>query len=155
MHTRSILSRSFAAVLVLCIGLAANASDDIDQHRFCMDCGMDRKAYGFSRMLLRFDDGTEVGVCSLHCAVLVMDAVPDRRIKELLVADRDSRTLIDAKQAFWVLGGNKRGVMTEHPSWAFSAKVSAKAFISEHGGRPATWPDVLDAAQKEIASRKP
>jgi copper chaperone NosL len=44
------------------------AQEDIKEHRDCIYCGMDRKAYGFSRMLIRYDDGTAVGVCSVHCA---------------------------------------------------------------------------------------
>ncbi len=46
------------------------AQDDIDAHRSCASCGMDRKAYGYSRMLIQYEDGAMVGTCSLHCAVV-------------------------------------------------------------------------------------
>ena len=155
MCKRTVVSASFATVILVCLGLAVHASDDIDAHRHCTNCGMDRKAYGFSRMLLRFDNGTEVGVCSLHCAAVEMESKKDSKPGSILVADRDTRTLIRAEQAVWVAGGNKRGVMTDHPSWAFSTKASADTFISEYGGRLATWQDVLAEAQKEISSGNP
>src|SRR5512139_3572516 len=102
-----------AAVLFCMARTIVFAQDDIKDHRSCVNCGMDRKAYGYSRMLIQYEDGTAVGVCSLHCAVVELDANPGRKVKTLLVADRDSRTLINAEQANWVMGGEKRGVMTQ------------------------------------------
>ncbi len=132
-------------------GTAASARDDIAAHRSCSYCGMDRKAYGFSRMLIQYSDGTEVGVCSLHCAVVELDSSPGRKTKAIFVADRDSRLLIDAEQAFWVMGGAKRGVMTSRPKWAFSTRTAAEAFLRDHGGAIITWNEALTAAREELA----
>ena len=141
-------ARMFFIVLVtLLIGVAASAVDDIEAHRFCKACGMDRKAYGFSRMLICYENGIEVGVCSLHCAVRELDESKGRAVKALLVADRDSRTLINTEQAIWVLGGTKRGVMTNTPSWAFATLSSADAFVAKFGGNIVPWSKVLAAAQ--------
>jgi len=137
--------------LLIMAGMAAFAGDDIDGHRSCNVCGMDRKAYGFSRMLIRYADGTEGGVCSLHCAVIELDADKDRAVKVLLVADRDTRTLIDAEKAFWVMGGSKRGVMTQRPKWAFPSKAAAEAFIAEYGGKIVPWAEALAAARDDLA----
>lgn len=82
---------------------SAFARDDISEHRECVRCGMDRKAYGFSRMLIVYEDGTSVGVCSLHCAVVELDANKGRTVRSLLVADRKTRLLIDAEKAVWVM----------------------------------------------------
>jgi hypothetical protein len=105
------IMRYTVAILVMVYlsmaGVFAFAANDIDSHRSCNFCGMDRKAYGYSRMLIRYEDGTEVGTCSLRCAVIELDAVPGRPIRALLVADRDSRTLVNAEQAFWVMGGSR------------------------------------------------
>lgn len=125
------------------------AQDDINNHRSCVNCGMDRKAYGFSRMLIQYEDGSALGVCSLHCAVVELDANPGRKVKELLVADRDFRTLINAEQANWVMGGGKRGVMTQQPKWAFQSKDGAAAFIKANGGKLVTWAEALAAAREE------
>jgi nitrous oxide reductase accessory protein NosL len=130
---------------------AAGDHSDIDNHRSCNFCGMDRKAYGFSRMLIQYEDGTEAGVCSLHCAVIELDAKKDHAVRALLVADRDTRTLIDAEKAFWVMGGSKRGVMTQRPKWSFGAKAAAEAFIAEYGGKIVPWAEALAAAREDLA----
>lgn len=90
-------------------GSTVQAQDDIASQRQCSECGMDRKAYGFSRMLLVYADGKEVGVCSLHCAVEAMDRRKDSSVQALRVADRHTHALIPAEAAIWVLGGKKRG----------------------------------------------
>ena len=114
---------------------------------------MDRKAYGFSRMLVQYEDGTTVGTCSLHCAVIELDAHSGRAVKALLVADRDSRTLLEAEKAIWVMGGKKRGVMTERPKWAFQSREDAEVFIRANGGKVVTWADALAAAREDVTKK--
>ncbi len=141
-----------ASILVL--PAAIFAQDDIEQHRSCAQCGMDRKAYGYSRMLIQYEDGRTVGVCSLHCALEVLLQTEDHSKARLLVADRTTRVLIDAKQAVWVMGGSKRGVMTKRPKWAFKTKAEAAAFIKSYGGKLATWDEVLAAVMEEASKDK-
>jgi nitrous oxide reductase accessory protein NosL len=139
---------------VLCgAGTSALAQEDIKEHRSCSYCGMDRKAYGYSRMLIVYEDGASVGVCSLHCAVTELDANKGRKVKSLLVADRDTRSLIDAETAVWVMGGRKRGVMTQQPKWAFGTKAAAQAFIDANGGTIVTWAEALSAAREDAAAK--
>lgn len=133
--------------------LAGGTQKDIDDHRSCNNCGMDRKAYGFSRMLVQYEDGTVVGTCSLYCAVIELDANPGKAVKALLVADRDSRTLLDAEKAVWVMGGKKRGVMTEQPKWAFQSKEGAEVFIKANNGKIVAWAEALAAAREEAIRR--
>jgi nitrous oxide reductase accessory protein NosL len=136
-------------VLLVLIATGLAAGDDLEQHRFCDSCGMDRKAYGYSRMLIRHEDGAETAACSLHCAAKALSD-PARAAKTVLVADRDSRVLIDAAGATWVLGGNKRGVMTKLPKWAFQTKTAAEAFTGSNGGKLASWEEALAAARDEL-----
>jgi nitrous oxide reductase accessory protein NosL len=139
------------AVILFCIArTGAFAQSDIEDHRSCAYCGMDRKAYGFSRMLIQYEDGALVGVCSLHCAVVELGANQGRTVKTLLVADRDTRILIDAEKAIWVMGGKKRGVMTQMPKWAFQTKADAEAFIKTNGGKIVPWAEALAAAREEL-----
>lgn len=130
-------------------GSTVQAQDDIHQHRQCAECGMDRKAYGFSRMLLVYAEGQEVGVCSLHCAVEAMAGQKDQAIKALLVADRNTHEMIPVEQAVWVLGGKKRGVMTQRAKWAFKEKSAAENFIKEYGGEIVSWEEALAAARAD------
>jgi copper chaperone NosL len=138
-----------AAVLLLSVLAAVLWADDLTQKRSCDHCGMDRKMYGYSRALIRFADGSQVGTCSLNCAVIELDREKLRHVQALLVADRDSRSLIDAATAIWVMGGDKSGVMTRRPKWAFADKVSAEAFVKDHGGEVVDWDAVLRAARED------
>jgi len=141
------------AVLIMTatIPVSAATDSDIDTHPDCLHCGMDRKAFGYSRMLVQYEDGTSVGLCSLRCAAVELEANKTRKVKAVLVADRNSRVLIDAEKAVWVVGGRKKGVMTMNPKWAFELKASADAFIKEFGGASVTWPEALAAAKKELS----
>jgi nitrous oxide reductase accessory protein NosL len=140
------------ALLTIMVALAV-AGNDIDEFRSCNYCGMDRKAYGYSRMMVIYENGSRSGVCSLHCAVTEMYEHKGNTTKSLLVADRTSQTLIDAEKAFWVVGGNKRGVMTQNPKWAFATKEAAQSFVSSHGGRITGWDAALQAAREDAAPK--
>src|SRR5450830_1082814 len=74
MKRRTFLTFSTAAMLLSLFALAAFAEVDIDQHRDCKHCGMDRKAFGYSRMLVEYKDGRQVGTCSLHCVVTELNS---------------------------------------------------------------------------------
>ena len=137
-------------ILFCMAGGVTFAQSDIEDHRSCAHCGMDRKAYGYSRMLVQYGDGAVVGVCSLHCAIVELDANQGRTVKTLFVADRDTRTLIDAEKAIWVMGGKKRGVMTQLPKWAFQTKTDAEAFIKANGGKIVSLEEALTAAREEL-----
>ena len=155
MNFRKYVSCLFFLVLFGCQAAIALAQDDIAENRSCIQCGMDRKAYGYSRMLVNFDDGSQAAVCSLHCAVVEIDANKGRTVKSLQVADRDSRMLIDAEKAFWVIGGSKRGVMTKRPKWAFTTEAAARKFITSYGGTLATWDETLKAARVDAGLMMP
>jgi nitrous oxide reductase accessory protein NosL len=133
-------------------GALASGQEDIPRIRECSYCGMDRKAYGYSRALVQYQDGSEVGTCSLHCAVIEVDAHPEKALKALLVADRNSHDLLDAAAATWVLGGRKRAVMAARPKWAFATPEAAAAFVKDQGGEVIGWPQVLAAAKEDVAS---
>jgi len=151
---RNLFSISLCCMLFLCAGSSyLQAEEDIAAQRSCSYCGMDRKAYGYSRMIVNYADGTSAGVCSLHCAVAELNAAGERKVAALLVADRDSRTMIDATRAVWVIGGRKRGVMTQRPKWAFASNAGAEAFIAGYGGTLADWQTALAAAREDAASQ--
>jgi copper chaperone NosL len=135
-------------MIVAAFSAAATADDDIEQHRSCAQCGMDRKAYAYSRMLIIYEDGA-AGVCSLHCAAKELASHSTRTVREILSADRNSRALLPARTAVWVMGGSKRGVMTTVPKWAFRAKDDAEAFVRTFGVKIITWEEALAEANKE------
>jgi nitrous oxide reductase accessory protein NosL len=139
------------ALLAGAAGVVGAAQDDLPIHRECGYCGMDRKAYGFSRMLVRYEDGAEAGTCSLRCTLVELDAHPGKAVKAVLAADRDTHALVDAASATWVVGGRKRGVMTARAKWAFATPAGAEGFVKAHGGTLATWDEARAAAREDLA----
>ena len=140
-----------AAVLVFVVlAMVAFAQEDIKQSPNCKYCGMDRQKFDFSRMLIEYDDGTSMGVCSLHCAAVELALNIDKTPKAIKVGDFSTKSLVDAEKAFWVVGGSKPGVMTKQGKWAFEKKVDADAFIKTNGGALASFDEVIKAAYTDM-----
>ncbi len=108
---RNILFLSLLTVCLLVSGIAF-AYEDITKHSSCPHCGMDRAKFAHSRMYIEYDDGSPVGTCSLHCAALDLAINIGKSQKTIQVGDYNTKDLIDAEKAYWVLGGSKMGVMT-------------------------------------------
>ena len=54
------------------LAIAQLVKDDVTVQKSCKECGMDRGMFDFSRMMVEYDDGTVVPVCSIHCAAIDM-----------------------------------------------------------------------------------
>mgnify|MGYP001168863383 FL=1 len=124
---------------------------DVKEIPACKYCGMNREMFAHSRMLIAYDDGTNVGTCSLHCVAVDLALNLDKTPKAIRVGDFSRKTLADAEAAFWVIGGNKPGVMTKTAKWAFANKADAEKFLLENGGRLASFDEALEAAYKDMA----
>ncbi len=118
---------------------------DIKDHPSCPLCGMDRKQYAHSRMVIEYAEGMSRGTCSIHCTASEMTVNRDKTVKSIQVADYNTQTLLPAAKAFWVIGGNKTGVMTKRAKWAFRDKKEALAFIHEHNGHLADFQQAMRA----------
>jgi copper chaperone NosL len=140
-------------LLVLSLGTACLAADKVEAPDACKQCGMDRTKFGHSRMVVTYTDGSSTGTCSLNCVVTDLSKNKGKTVKTFQVADYNSRKLIDAKSAAWVIGGSMTGVMTAVAKWAFADKKGADAFIKANGGKSATFDEALKAAEKEQADR--
>ncbi len=150
MKRRMFLIFSTVAMLLSLFSLSAFADTDIDQHRDCTHCGMDRKAFGYSRMLVEYKDGKNAGTCSLHCVITELNS-KSGEIISFKAADRNTQQLIDAEKAVWTIGGKKRGVMTMRAKWAFATREAAQKFIDSYGGTIASWSEALAAARVDAA----
>ncbi len=126
------------------------ASNDITTHPKCAYCGMDRKQYAYSRVLLRYLDGSEVGLCSVHCAGIDLALHPEKGPAQIMAGTFDHGNLVDAEKAIWVLGGSKQGVMSIRGKWAFENKEDAEAFIREFGGSITSFRNVMTAAYEDM-----
>jgi copper chaperone NosL len=146
---RGILSVLFVAG-VLSIAGAAFGDDDIQKDPSCKFCGMNRAMFAHSRMVVEYDDGTSLGTCSIHCMAIELALNIDKTPRALLVGDFDSKKLIDAEKAFWVMGGKRPGVMTKRAKWAFENQADAEKFIAENGGTLSTFDEVMKATYEDM-----
>jgi copper chaperone NosL len=126
------------------------AQDDIAKHPACPLCGMDRAKFAHSRVLVEYDDGSAYGACSVHCAAIDMVVNIDKAPQAIMVGDFNTKQLIDAEKAVWVIGGNKMGVMTQRAKWAFADKNSAQGFINANGGEIAAFEAAMKAAYVDM-----
>lgn len=131
------------------VALAAPAADVV-QSPSCRYCGMDREKFSHSRMFITYEDGSTAAICSLHCAAVELANTIDKIPAMVSVADYDSKELVDAEKAIWVLGGNKKGVMTGKAKWAFASKESAERFINSNGGGIVTFDEAIKAAYDDM-----
>ena len=139
-------------MLLALTGICLAAGSSVEDPADCQKCGMNRTQFAQSRMVVTYGDGT-TGTCSINCVVVDMKANKGKEVKSFQVADYDSKKLIDAKTATWVIGGKKKGVMTQVAKWAFAEKSGAEKFIKTNGGKLATFDDVLKATEKELGDQ--
>jgi len=140
-----------AAICVVFVGTAFSQNrDDVLHHKDCKYCGMDRGMFDFTRMLIEYDDGTTVAVCSIHCAAVDLANNIDKMPKSIRVGDFNAKDLIDAEKAFWVVGGEKPGVMSKRGKWAFGKKEEAEAFIKKNGGSLADFETAMKASYEDM-----
>jgi copper chaperone NosL len=119
------------------------ATDDLAKYTACPYCGMNRRQFHHSRMLVHYSDNLPDGTCSLHCAAISLSLNVDRGPKALYVADfatpGDQKVLIDVAQATFLVGSSLPGVMTKRSKVAYGSEAAAKAAQAAHGGELMTF----------------
>ena len=130
--------------------LAGHGQAAAQDMKFCKYCGMDREMFGHTAMVITYDDGMVVGTCSIHCSAIDLSVNIGKFIKSIQVGDYNTKKLIDAEKAFWVIGGSKQGVMTKKAKWAFENKADAEAFVKANGGVVGTFDETLKAAYSDM-----
>ncbi len=141
-----------AIVILICISVPAIvfAQEDAKKYPSCKYCGMDREKFAHSRVLIEYEDGSVVPMCSIHCAAVDLANNIDKTPKAILVGDYGTKNLVDVEKAFWVIGGSKMGVMTKRAKWAFETKEGAEAFRKENGGALANFDEAVKASYEDM-----
>jgi nitrous oxide reductase accessory protein NosL len=137
-------------MLCLTVPGSSQVPQDIQTHHACLYCGMNREMYDFSRMLIEYDDGTTTPACSLHCVAIDLANKIDKAPKAILVGDFQTKQLIDAESAKWILEGSKPGVMTKRGKWAFATQAGAEAFLATNGGKLGTFEQAIKMAYEDM-----
>lgn len=131
---------------------ATEHAEHADQQQFaaCEYCGMNRVKFAHSRMLISYEKAGPVATCSVHCAAIELALSIDKTPTSTQVGDFNTEQLIDAETAFWVIGGNKPGVMTIRGKWAFGEKAAAEQFVAANGGIIVGFDQAMKAAYEDM-----
>lgn len=124
--------------------------NDIEKYPKCPYCGMDRKMFHHSRMLVHYSDDVADGTCSLHCAALSLSLNVDRDPKTIYVGDNASpaelKPLVEVDKATFLIGSKIPGVMTKNSKVAYGSEEAAKAAQAANGGELGNFDKALLAA---------
>lgn len=130
--------------------------DDIAKYPKCPYCGMDRKQYHHSRMVVHYADDLADGTCSLHCAAISLSLNIDRDPKALWVGDNavegETKPLVEVEKASFVVGSKLPGVMTARSKVAYGNADAAKASQAANGGELTDFDGALLAAYTDMSA---
>jgi nitrous oxide reductase accessory protein NosL len=134
---------------------ASAAQDDVAKYASCPYCGMNRRQFHHSRMLVHYADDLPDPTCSLHCAAISLALNVDRGPKAIYVADTTATTevkpLIEVEKATFLVGSTLPGVMTKRSKVAYGSEAAAKAAQAAHGGELLDFDKALLAAYTDMA----
>jgi copper chaperone NosL len=74
----------------------------------------------------------------------------DKAPKAIRISDYKTKKLINAEKAYWVVGGNKQGVMSRRGKWAFEKKTDADAFLKINMGKRASFEEAVKMAFQDM-----
>ncbi len=115
----------------------------------CKICGMILVEYPGPKAQIHYKKGaSETFCCTPHMFMGYLNPERPRNISAMYVHDmgeadwdHPKNEWIDAKTAYYVLGGDKKGPMGE-PLVPFSALEGAESYVKEHGGRIIRFDDI-------------
>ena len=108
----------------------------------CHLCGMWIDQYMHTRHVLTVEDGTRISFCSFTCAAKYLKR-HETEVTELQVADYLTAELVDAEDAFYLLGSDAPPVMSNTSIIAFASIEAADNFQKSHGGKIMAFTEVL------------
>lgn len=130
--------------------------DDIAKYPRCPYCGMDRRQFHHSRMVVHYADDLADGTCSLHCAAISLSLNIDRDPKAVWVGDNaaedDPRPLAEADKASFLVGSTLPGVMTARSKVAYGNADAARAAQAASGGELTDFDGALLAAYTDMSA---
>lgn len=147
----------FSATGLNAVGFTKSATtkpvlvQDGPQKEWCPVCGMSIEAYYKTSHTSKINDHKNRQYCSMRCLAADMQEY-DIDIDDVKVVDVSSEKLIDAKNAYYVVGSDIRGTMTKVSKLAFGDKEAAEEFSIENGGEIFDFKTALKMAQDSLQS---
>lgn len=149
-------------VLVFSLNLGANQftkvasgepiliQDGKEKH-WCPICGMNLKTFYKTSHTSKLQNGTKRQYCSIRCLAIDMQEYKIN-LNSVTVIDAKTQKLINAKNAFYVIGSKVKGTMTKKSKLAFAVKTDAQEFMKKYKGNIITFDTALKSAQKSLKS---
>jgi nitrous oxide reductase accessory protein NosL len=129
--------------------------NDLAKFPKCPYCGMDRRQYHHSRMLIQYSNDVPDAVCSIHCAAISLALNIDAEPKAIWVGDNaaagEPRPLVDVDRAGFVIGGSAVGVMTLRSKVAYGSDAAARSAQAAQGGVVGDFNAALLAAYTDMS----
>ncbi|APW65143.1 hypothetical protein LPB137_04450 [Poseidonibacter parvus] len=116
---------------------------------FCNVCGMHLTKFYKTSHVSTFKNGNKEQYCSIHCQAKIHNHHKDK-IKSIEVVDTNSLKLINAKDAYYVVGSSKKGTMSAISKYAFLNENEAKTFQKKFGGKIHTFDEALEIAKNSM-----
>ncbi|EQB40697.1 hypothetical protein M947_00160 [Sulfurimonas hongkongensis] len=154
--------KAIIILLTLFLGLSAHNFSKVSssephlvqkgtEKEWCPVCGMNIKMFYKTSHTAELKNKTPRQYCSIRC--LVQDkkeyGIDNSSIK---VVDAKSEKLIDASDAFYVLGSDVKGTMSRVSKLAFKTKADAEEHVKKYKGKIVTFDEAIKAAQKSLKS---
>ena len=76
----SLAVTSMLFCLLLAMPTVSLGAAAVEGPKSCNVCGMDRTMFAQSRMLITYEGGASVGVCSIHCAAAELKMSKDKAV---------------------------------------------------------------------------
>ena len=129
--------------------------NDIEKFPKCPYCGMSRRQFHHTRMLMQYSDHLADGTCSLHCAAISLSLNIDREPAAIWVGDNaaadELKPLVDVAKASFLVGSKLPGVMTGNSKVAYGDPAAAQAARAAHGGEIVKFDQALLAAYTDMS----
>ncbi len=119
-----------------------------DSKNYCPICGMTLPMF-YKTSHAAKHKGVDKQYCSIHCMVEDKE-VNGSDLSEYKVVDNTSLDLIDAKNAFYVVGSNKPATMAMVSKYAFAKKEDAQAFAKANGGELKNFDEVYSMVASDL-----
>jgi len=136
---------TFYLLFLLLAGLALPCASGVlarQTREDCRVCGMWIDQYMNTRHVLTEADGSRVSFCSFTCAAKYIRK-HDADVKKLRAADYLTAKLVDAENAYYLVGSDVLPVMSYTSIIAFADIADTNNFQKVHGGRVMTFAEVF------------
>lgn len=123
-----------------------------DSKNYCPICGMTLPMF-YKTNHTAVHEGHDKQYCSIHCMVEDKE-VNGSALTDIKVVDNKSLKLINAKNAFYVVGSSKPGTMSMLSKYAFAEESDAKKFLEVNGGELKSFDEVYAMVAKGMQKEK-